>query len=74
MWRALVNVVMNLRVPQNEGRFFSNGEVARFSRMTRRSQLIELNNAMWVIFYEYHLNMFVERFASRLHTTIYGTD
>jgi hypothetical protein len=32
--RALVNAVMNLRVPQNAGNFFTNREPAGFSRST----------------------------------------
>jgi hypothetical protein len=31
-WRALVNTVMNLRVPQNAGKFMSNCTIGGFSR------------------------------------------
>jgi hypothetical protein len=31
-WRALVNTVMNLRVPQNAGKFFSSCIIFSFSR------------------------------------------
>jgi hypothetical protein len=31
-WRAVVNVVMNLRVPYNVGKFFSNWAIGGFSR------------------------------------------
>jgi hypothetical protein len=37
-WRALVNVVMNLRVPQNVGKFLSGCTIGSFSR---RAQLHE---------------------------------
>jgi hypothetical protein len=33
-WRALVNIAMNLRVPENVGKFFSNRTTAGFSRRT----------------------------------------
>jgi hypothetical protein len=33
-WRALVNMVMNLRVPQNIGKFFSSCTTGSFSRRT----------------------------------------
>jgi hypothetical protein len=33
-WRALVNAVMNLRVPQNEGNFLTNSGTVSFSRKT----------------------------------------
>jgi hypothetical protein len=31
-WRALVNMVMNLRVPQNAGKFWSSCTIGGFSR------------------------------------------
>jgi hypothetical protein len=31
-WRALVNTVMNLRVPQNAGKFLSSCKIGGFSR------------------------------------------
>jgi hypothetical protein len=31
-WRALVNVVMNLRVPQNAGNFLTNQKTVSWSR------------------------------------------
>jgi len=31
-WRALVNVVMNHKVPQNAGNFFTSSELISFSR------------------------------------------
>ena len=34
MWWALVNVVMNLRVPSNEGTFLTSSRPASFSRRT----------------------------------------
>jgi hypothetical protein len=37
-WRALVNTVMNLRVPQNAGKFLSSCTIGGFSR---RAQLHE---------------------------------
>jgi hypothetical protein len=37
-WRALVNAVMNLRVPQNAGKFLSSCTISSFSR---RAQLHE---------------------------------
>jgi hypothetical protein len=37
-WRALVNMVMNLRVPYNAGKFFSGCTIGSFSR---RAQLHE---------------------------------
>jgi hypothetical protein len=37
-WRALVNAVMNLRVPQNAGKFLSDCTIGSFSR---RAQLHE---------------------------------
>jgi len=33
-WRAIVNAVMNLRIPQNVGDFLTSREPARFSRRT----------------------------------------
>jgi len=33
-WRAPVNAVMNLRVPQNVGNFLTNCKAVSFSRMT----------------------------------------
>jgi hypothetical protein len=33
-WRALVNAVMNLRVPWNAGNFLTNWESVSFSRRT----------------------------------------
>jgi hypothetical protein len=35
-WRALVNTVMNLRVPENAGKFLSGCKIGSFSR---RAQL-----------------------------------
>jgi hypothetical protein len=37
-WRTLVNMVMNLRVPQNAGKFLSSCTIVSFSR---RAQLHE---------------------------------
>jgi hypothetical protein len=37
-WRSLVDTVMNLRVPQNAGKFLSSGTIGGFSR---RAQLHE---------------------------------
>jgi hypothetical protein len=37
-WRALVNMVMNLRVPKNTGKFLSSCTIGGFSR---RAQLHE---------------------------------
>jgi hypothetical protein len=37
-WRALVNTVMNLRVPQNAGKFLSGCTIVSFSR---RAQLLK---------------------------------
>jgi hypothetical protein len=37
-WRALVNTVMNFRVPYNPGKFLSNCTIGSFSR---RAQLHE---------------------------------
>jgi hypothetical protein len=34
-WRALVNMVMNLRVPQNAGKFLSGCTIGSFSRRAR---------------------------------------
>jgi hypothetical protein len=34
-WRAPVNTVMNLRVPQNAGKFLSSCTTGRFSRMAQ---------------------------------------
>jgi hypothetical protein len=34
MWRALVIAVMNLRVPQNTGNFFTTCKLVSFSGMT----------------------------------------
>jgi hypothetical protein len=39
-WRTLVNTVMNLRVPQNIGKFLSSCVTGGFSR---RAQLREVN-------------------------------
>jgi hypothetical protein len=39
-WRALVNMVMNLRVPKNVGKFLSNCTTGGFSR---RAQLHEVS-------------------------------
>jgi hypothetical protein len=36
LWRAVVNTIMNLRVPKNSGKFLSSCTVGGFSR---RSQL-----------------------------------
>jgi hypothetical protein len=33
-WRALVNAVMNLRIPQNAGNFLTSSEMGSFSRRT----------------------------------------
>jgi hypothetical protein len=33
-WRALVNAVMSLRVPQNAGNFLTSRELVSFSRKT----------------------------------------
>jgi hypothetical protein len=37
-WKALVNTIMSLRVPQNSGKFFSSCTIGGFSR---RAQLHE---------------------------------
>jgi hypothetical protein len=37
-WRALVNTVMNLRVPQNAGKFFSSCTIHGFSRRSQRHE------------------------------------
>jgi hypothetical protein len=34
-WRALVNTVMNLRVPQNAGKFLSSCTIGNFSSRTQ---------------------------------------
>jgi hypothetical protein len=34
-WRVFVNTVMNLRVPQNAGKFFSSFTISVFSRTQR---------------------------------------
>jgi hypothetical protein len=34
-WRALVNMVMNLWVPYNAGKFFSSWTIGDFSRRTQ---------------------------------------
>jgi hypothetical protein len=34
-WRALVNTVMNLRVPQNTGKFLSSFTIGGFSRIAQ---------------------------------------
>jgi hypothetical protein len=34
-WRALVNTVMNLWVPENAGKFLSNCRIGNFSRKTQ---------------------------------------
>jgi hypothetical protein len=34
-WRALVNTAMNLRVPQNAGKFLSSCTIGSFSRRAR---------------------------------------
>jgi hypothetical protein len=34
-WRALVNTVMNLRVPENGGKFLSSSTIGGFSRRTQ---------------------------------------
>jgi hypothetical protein len=39
-WRALVNTVMNLRVPQNAGKFLNSCTTGGFSR---RAQLHEVS-------------------------------
>jgi hypothetical protein len=39
-WRALVNTVMKLRVPQNAGKFLSSYTIGGFSR---KAQLYEIN-------------------------------
>jgi hypothetical protein len=40
-WRALVNMIINLRVPQNVGKFLSSCTTGGFSR---RAQLYEVSN------------------------------
>jgi hypothetical protein len=34
-WRALVNTIMNLRVPENAGKFISSCTIGSFSRMAQ---------------------------------------
>ena len=43
-WRAIVNVVMNLRVPQNVGNFWTSWEPVSFSRRTRLHGASKLGN------------------------------
>jgi hypothetical protein len=43
LWRALVNAVMNLRVPQNVGKFLSSCTTGGFSR---RAQLYEISQSL----------------------------
>jgi hypothetical protein len=43
LWRALVSTVMNLRVPENVGKFFSTCTTASFSR---RTHLHEVRNGL----------------------------
>jgi hypothetical protein len=38
-WRALVNMVMNLRIPQNIGQFLSHCTVGGFSRRTQHHEV-----------------------------------
>jgi len=40
-WRALVNAVMNLRVPQNAGNFLTSRESGSFSRRTLLCEVIK---------------------------------
>jgi hypothetical protein len=41
-WRALVNTVMNLRVPQNVGKFLSSCTTGGFSRRAQLHEVIDL--------------------------------
>jgi hypothetical protein len=43
MWWALVNAVMNLRVPQNEGNFLTSLEPADISGMTLSMESVQLD-------------------------------
>jgi hypothetical protein len=47
-WRALVNTVMNLRVPQNAGMFLSGWTISGFSRRARvREREICIRWQLW---------------------------
>jgi hypothetical protein len=46
-WRALVNTVMNLRVPQNVGKFLSGCTTGSFSRRTHLHEISSLCPVAW---------------------------
>jgi hypothetical protein len=48
-WRALVNTVMNLRVPKKAGKFLSSCTICGFSRRAQRHK-----QAVWWVVTEYH--------------------
>jgi hypothetical protein len=57
-WRALVNVVMNLRVPQNAGNFLSSSERFSFSERTLLhgvSKYMEITT-LWSVIHTKHIN------------------
>jgi hypothetical protein len=43
-WRALVNTVMNLRVPKNVGKFLSTCSIGGFSRRAQLHIVSRVNN------------------------------
>jgi hypothetical protein len=51
-WRALVNMVMNLRVPHNTGKSLSSCTIGGFSR---RAQLQELSELQFVLNQIFHV-------------------
>ena len=58
-WRALVNVVMNLRVPWNAGNLFTSWKLVSFSRKTLLHGVNEWvsknpNNPKWITFKQKH--------------------
>jgi hypothetical protein len=48
-WRVLVNTVMNLRVPQNTGKFFSSCVTGGFSRRAKLHEVSYIVITMRVI-------------------------
>jgi hypothetical protein len=48
-WRALLNMVMNLRVPQSAGKFLSNCEIAGFSRRPRLHGVSQFNGIIVIV-------------------------
>jgi hypothetical protein len=48
-WRALVDTVMNLRVPQNAGKFLSNSKIRGFSRGAQLHEIIYFYELLWRI-------------------------